>query len=254
MASAEDLDVVSVSTPADARPTVVEEILDRGPPEALLLEKPVGADRGAARRVHEAVEAAGVTTAVNHIRRFPPAYRNLIEDVRAGDLGRVHHARVLYGRGVVHNGVHALDLLRAMFGEPQSLEVLHGDRGDDPNLDLLLSFDGGTKAWFAGIPQGFFPFQVDLIGSEAHVTLDDQGHRLVRSEVLDTGSEHGFRKLDPDAETKETDLAWATRYALENLVACLESGDRPACTVEDGVRALDLALEALARHENAGDR
>lgn len=250
MATAEDLSLVSVATPADARPKAVASLLETDAPDAILLEKPLATGIPAARDLVERLDEAGTVSAVNHIRRFPPAYRSLIDAVRDGDLGDVHHARVLYGKGIRRNGVHALDLLRALFDDPDGMEVLGGDDASDPTLDLLLDFPGGTRARLAGVPhEDVFPFEVDLVTSEGRVTLDDQGHRLVRRPVLESEDDHGFRRYGTDGTTEPTDLEWATRYALDDLLEVAGSGREPVCTLEDGVRALELAREAIDRHE-----
>lgn len=57
----------------------------------VLVEKPLGADAGAAQAIIDAVRAAGVHGAVGHVERANPALREMRRRLRAGQLGRVFH-------------------------------------------------------------------------------------------------------------------------------------------------------------------
>ena len=55
-----------------------------------LIEKPLAADTGAARRLAEAFASAGLIGATGHIERYNPALQSLRRRLEAGDLGDIY--------------------------------------------------------------------------------------------------------------------------------------------------------------------
>ena len=237
-------DLVSICTSPSAHIGVLEEALEANVP-GVLLEKPVAALLEEAERALESVAGSRTRVAVNYIRRFPPAYRGAIRDISGGALGDIQHVGVLYTKGVVNNGTHVLDLLRALLGQPEEAEVV-GEAPDgeaDPTVSARVRFGGGVEAWVHGLSgDAYNVFDVDILGTDGRLFFTDLGHRLCRYSAEDTRSVHGFRQLQPEPEVVPTELASAVRFAVEDLVRSIETGTAPQCTLEDGYAALELAL------------
>ena len=91
------------------------------------------------RAIAQAYAAAGVPLIVNYTRRFVPAYQAV-----AGMTAMT--ATIRYAKGMRHNGTHAIDLCRMLFGE--CLEALPLARKtdfwpDDPTVSAFLRFARG---------------------------------------------------------------------------------------------------------------
>ena len=237
-------DLISICTPADDHAPVLRDIVEHGAVAAVLLEKPVAASLAAARELARDVSGSGIPVAVNYIRRFVPVYRQLVADIRSGGLGRMQHISGLYGKGIFNNGTHLLDLLRWMFGDPSTVTgtaIVSG--GCDPTMDLRITWEGGCDAWVRGTDsEAYNVFELDLVGTAGRVRLTDIGHRLERQGV--DGTSFGFRQLSAVADIQETGLQDAIPAAIANLIDCIERGAQPACTLDDGCAALDLATTA----------
>lgn len=257
MLAAERPDIVSVCTPPASHPAVLGESVRHGA-RGVLLEKPLAADLEGAKAILEVASSSPTTLAVNYIRRFPPVYRQAMADVREGRLGRIQHVGVLYTKGILNNGSHALDLLRAFFGEPASAEVVRGDPSGaaDPTLSARIGFADGLEAWLGGVDgEAYNVFDVDIVGTEGRIVFTDLGHMLHRYPVQDSRAEHGFRQLRAAAAAQPTELSSAVRYAVEDLVRSIETGVEPACTPNDAYAAMALSLrlseQATPRTEEA---
>jgi predicted dehydrogenase len=105
----------------------------------VLCEKPMALNAADARRMRDAVVAAGVKHMVSFNYRFAPAVRLAREIIQSGVLGRVHLVRTSYlqdhqadpaspypwvGRqsGVLLGlGSHCIDLVRFLIGEPRAV-------------------------------------------------------------------------------------------------------------------------------------
>ncbi|WP_166462842.1 Gfo/Idh/MocA family protein [Amycolatopsis acidicola] len=139
------LDVVSVCTPHPTHEAVVTEAAAHG--VQVLCEKPIAIDLGAAARMIEACERAGVTLGVLFQRRFWPASQRIRAAIDDGTLGEpvLGHASVLLhretsyytadawrgtwktdGGGVLMTqAVHNIDLLQWFMGDAVEVHCSH---------------------------------------------------------------------------------------------------------------------------------
>lgn len=113
MLAAEDLDAVSIATPAGLhRDHVLDAVDSRANPDAIWCEKPIATTVGRAEGMVTACERAGVELVVNHSRRFSTAFRTLHELLHDRDLiGELRSARVVSGGELLNVGTHYVDLL-----------------------------------------------------------------------------------------------------------------------------------------------
>ena len=133
-----DIDAVAICTPSGSHAALAVAALDAG--KHVLVEKPLDVTVEAARTVAEAQARSGRTVTVISQHRFDSASALVHEHVRAGRLGRITSAVacvawyrtqdyydsgkwrgswLLDGGGAVMNqGIHTLDLLIWLLGEP----------------------------------------------------------------------------------------------------------------------------------------
>lgn len=244
MLDEEHLDFLSICTPPESHLEMLGIALAHGV-RGVLLEKPLAADLASAESILSSVESGTMTVAVNYARRYPEVYRRAIADVRRGCIGRVQHVAVLYTKGILNNGSHALDLLRAFFGDPAWAEAVPGSGSGeaDPTLTARIGFPDGFEAWLGGMDANAYNlFDVDIIGTEGRIVFTDLGHVMHRYATVDTRSEHGFRQLQAAPDVSPTGLITAVGDAVENLVRCTETGVDPACTPRDAYEAMAWSL------------
>lgn len=238
-------DLLSVCAPPTEHVGILRLAIQAGV-KGVLLEKPIAPDLASARAAVSLVKSSETRVAINYTRRFPPAYRAAIEDVRSGAIGRVQHVHGIYTRGIVNNGSHMIDLLRAMLGDPVRADVLPGGCDldlADQSVAARLSFTDGVEAWLAAADGSAFNiFDLDILGTEGRIAFTDLGHLVQRFTIDDTLNEHGFKQLSPLPDPQPTHLADAVRYALGDLIDSIEAGREPLCTLADGYAALEIAL------------
>ena len=164
-ASPANTDVVfDVAVPADQVLPVLAALPDRA---TVLIQKPLGRDLAEAERIVALCRKKRLTAAVNFQLRFAPNMLLLQRALARGRLGRPVDVEVrtrtftpwsnwTFLRGIprmeiLYHSIHAVDLLRACFGEPVS--VLADARPDprfpgyaDTRLFALLEFPGGLRA------------------------------------------------------------------------------------------------------------
>lgn len=248
MLEREDLDLVSVCTPTVTHGQVLRDLLRSVRGYGILMEKPVAATPEEARQFLRWSADSSAVVAVNYGRRFCPVYQQAAQEIREGRLGRIQFVHAVYTNGLYNNGTHLLDLLRWMVGDPQALTPMERVKeGPDPTWSVRVVWPDGTAGWLQAVdPDAYTLFELDLVGTEGRYRFVDQGHWLERYRVEEATAEHGFRQLSADPAKERTDLDGSVRYALEDLIQAMERGRAPACTLEDGMAALELARRALS--------
>ena len=161
-------DVVVVATPPDSHLELCVRSLEAG--AHVICEKPFVADAAEAEQVLAAAATAGKQVAVNHEYREKPIFRAVQERLGSPGVGRlvftqivqlmdlapwdepVPWRRAMPNRTLFEGGVHLVDLMLMLHGEPPEAVYARRSSGLDPGRDadaihlLTLEFPGGRLA------------------------------------------------------------------------------------------------------------
>ena len=90
----EDVDLVSIVTPPATHLEMTLAALDAG--NAVLCEKPTAMSASEADLMRRRANATGQLALIDHELRFLPGRRRMRQMLRAGELGRIYHAKLMY--------------------------------------------------------------------------------------------------------------------------------------------------------------
>lgn len=264
--AATELDLVVVATPSGLHVGAALEALDAGC--HVLIEKPVDVDLPRARRLAEAADAArsrGLHAAVISQHRLDPASVAVDDAVRAGRLGRLTSAVAsvpwwrsdeyyasagwrgswaLDGGGALMNqGVHTLDLLIAVLGEPVRVtaEIArlahHGIEVEDTAVATIV-FAGGALAALHATTAAHPGGRTRLLVCGTAGTAVIEGDELVRLQLADDAP-----APEPGDPAEGLPLEWARGHARQylDLIDAIDGRRDPAVTVADAVLVLATA-------------
>ena len=228
-------DVISVATPTAICAALLYEVLELGP-RAVVAEKPLTATAAEGEAVVKAYRKAGIPLIVNYSRRFTPVWQRL----RGCDAMSV---AIRYGKGIRHNGTHAIDLCRMMFGECIDARPLARKNDfwpDDPTVSAFLGFERCPEVLLQGVDERAFTlFEVDIVAPAWRLIVDFDGRRARRFELReDAGIPPGKRLVE--FATEDTGAGSAMLNLMQNLRDIL-AGATPFCTGEDAVAAQRIA-------------
>lgn len=141
-------ELVVIAVGPNLQPALVENLLNLTHPLLILLEKPVACDLQQARALQGVCERhPQLQVAVNYIRRWLPSVQAWRHRLQSGELGRLLHGQLTYGKGLLSNGSHFVNLAEAWLG-PLRLGRVH-DRGmpcldfdRELSLELLVADHG----------------------------------------------------------------------------------------------------------------
>jgi predicted dehydrogenase len=244
---------------------------------AILLEKPISHDLSRIDELRRAVAEGGSRVLVGFQFRYHPTLNKAKELIAAGALGKVltvhahwgeylpnwhpwedyresYAARDDLGGGVIRTLTHPLDYLRYLLGEVESLWSFNGhvsplEMDVEDVAEIGLRFVSGA---IGGLHLNYVQrppvHRLEIVGTAGTLRWDNADGLLTLLQTSDAfggiypqpqpTAEH--RYAPPDGFERNQLFVAQTRHFLE--VAKGESD--PICSLEDGIRALELALAA----------
>lgn len=234
----------------------------------LLLEKPVSHNLEGLDELRRAVTAGGGQVLVGFQFRFHPGLQAVQALLNQGAVGRPLSARAHWGEylpgwhlwedyrqgysarpdlggGVVLTLSHPLDYLRSLFGDVQALWAFTSNRSDlnipvEDTAEIGLRFKNSVLSTVhLDYVQRPPAHHLDIIGERGTIRWDNS-----------TGDVHWFSAEDntwqsiPVPDGFERNQLFLSEMA--HFLDVIHGKARPVCTLEDGIRALELALAVHA--------
>jgi predicted dehydrogenase len=233
-------EVISLAVPVELR----AELLDRAlayRPRAVIAEKPLVLSSAEAERIMLSYERAAVPLIVNYTRRFMPFWQRL----RGGEAMTT---TIRYAKGVVHNGTHAIDLCRMLFGECLAAVTLSRKTdysAHDPTVSAFLRFERCPEVVLQSLDERCFTlFEVDIVRERSRSIVDTDGRRHRPFELQDgVGIPPGKRLIETRAE--DTGAA-ASMLNLMRHVHDVLDGAEPLCGGKEALAAQRIAERLIA--------
>ena len=248
-------DIVSICTPDETHFAIGMNVLEAEGVRGVICEKPLALDVCQARQMAQSASVHGVALQVNYSRRFDAAYQTLRCQIQKGCLGSIQAVSGYYGKGLLHNGSHWLDLLRFMFGEVRWVIGKPTDWafGDDPTCDVWFGMESGFTAFLHGTDSEMYTvFEMDILGSSGRVKISKTGRSLEYYEAQDSPVVAGYRELSDEPYLTVNAMSEAILGAVDNMALHLEEGAALACSDSDAVETLAL-VEAVRASALTGE-
>lgn len=268
----EDIDAVDIVLPTFLHYEVALAALELG--KHLLLEKPMALTQEHCRELMDTATAKGLTLAIGHELRLSSQWgriRSLIEEDAIGspqyalvelsrkpyrpgaDGWRSDIARV--GNWILEEPIHFFDLARwylSEHGNPVSVSgaanSIHADNQElQDNFSAILKWKGGAYAVVSQTLAAFEHHQtVKVTGTKGAIWAGWSG-ALDRTDRPTCFLKYFDGEIVHDLELeKQSGEIFELRSEIEMMVRCIQSGDSPVASAEDGYWSVAMCLAAQA--------
>lgn len=250
-----EVDAVSIAVPTRRHYEIAREFLDAG--VHVLLEKPIASTVDEARALVRLARERGVVFQIGHLERFNPAFMDLdgLEiDPRFIEAHRVapFKLRGIDADVVLDLMIHDIDLILDLVRSPLRSLAASGARVLTDALDMVnarLEFENGCVANVTSSRVSLkSERRMRLFQPEAYISIDFQKagltiHRIGEGEMYPgvpeiVREESSFENIDP------------LRGEIEAFLTSIREGAPVAVTGEDGLRALEIAMQISEQIES----
>lgn len=232
----------------------------------LFLEKPVSHTLAGLDKLDELAREKNLKVQTGFQFRFHPVFQRIKKRLEDGTIGRVvsahahwaeylpawhpwedyrtgYSARNDLGGGALLTLCHPFDYLRWMLGEVESVHAVGGQLSgletdvEDTALVSLRFSDGAVGSVYLDYVSLPSRHHLQIVGTEGRVEWDaDFGSARIYST-----RKQNIEAVSPGSFFDRNEMFRAEAAAF---LDCIRQGMAPACTLHDGIRALEIALKA----------
>lgn len=219
--SDDQFDVVSVCSSTGTHIPALWRLLDENV-RGVFVEKPLDCNAQQARSLGVRFNERGIPVAVNFMRRFDRELNLLRDQIRAGELGDLRSVTGWYGRGIVNNGSHLIDIVSFLTGSLPSVLWIgpHWNDGvsDDPTVTAVLVVKDIPFHMVGNVGRDYSRTEVELAFSNAVVALEQGGLKIRLRPVEEVVVPAGVRVIS-EGVWKTSGYGDAMLRALDELAA-----------------------------------
>ncbi len=162
-------DVVCIATPDAQHAEDLKDVLERSP-RAVLVEKPVTSRAEQAEALLALALERRIPVLVDYPRRWHSATAAIQQAIREDLLGAPRFASFVVSGGMIHNGVHLLDLFHGWWGGGWTVSCR--DRHGSVARLTLRGLQGDLEATFTEVPADcYHVLELHVYGTRAKLTL-----------------------------------------------------------------------------------
>ena len=275
--SRDDIRAVGVLVPLEFHAPIGVDVMNAG--KHLLLEKPMCRTLQEAELLRKAAEEAGVKVMMGLNKRWHRLVRRAREVISSGELGKVNLINLVYSSGqdldqvpawrkrrstgggnLIENGVHCYDLWRFLLQEEVSevYAVSSNEGSDDEPAVVTARTESGIL--LNTTLSDFMPGrnEMEIFGDRQVLSISQ--YRFEGFELTPKGTCSGdmanrmrrvtrfFRELPAGVSQYRYggDYTESFRAMWSHFLQAIQTGSPVSCTLDDGQRALEIMLAAIA--------
>ncbi|OGD63341.1 hypothetical protein A2160_02550 [Candidatus Beckwithbacteria bacterium RBG_13_42_9] len=241
------VDVAVVATPDEHHYEILEKI-SRFPVKLVLAEKPFVKNTTEAKEILRIYQKKKIPGVVNYTRRFVPEFAKIKESILKDKYGTFITGSGYYGKGIIHNGSHLIDLLGWLIGKVQSQQIIQtffDFNKDDPSVSAVLKLKENRPFFLQAINCRLFSiFELDLVFARKRIIIKDLGQTIEEYAVEKSKIYKGYQYLSNPKRIK-TSLFQSLYFTAENIYQFLTKGEKLKCTLRQGYETLKTCSDII---------
>lgn len=234
-------EIVSCCVPDPYHKEILEKVA-KYKPKLVITEKPLTVSMTEAKAIEQIYDHQ-IPILLNYSRRFLKEFQNLREKIK--QYGAFLKGVGYYGKGILHNGSHMIDLLRFLLESVECLEVLKPEIHDfngDISTDVRLQIQNGQFQMIAIDSRIATIFEMELFFEKARIRILDGGTRIELYQIKESGTYQGYYNYVLSS-CESVNYSNAMTGLMENAQRFLDGDQKLLCTLEDGIDVLQICTQ-----------
>jgi predicted dehydrogenase len=228
-------DLISICVPDEYHYDYLKQVAEFGP-RAVIAEKPLTIKYEDSLEIYELYLKKGIACNVNYARRFDSYLQNLRKDYKEGKLGKLINGYAIYGKGMLHNGSHVIDLIHWFFGGTKKYRILNRRidySEDDPSVDVWLQTEEAESFHLLSADESKYTiFEIVFFFEKLKVELLRGGLIAFETAPCEDDLFTGYTDLIERRE-KKTFFDKTSKYLIQNAVDSLLGKKKLICPIKD---------------------
>jgi predicted dehydrogenase len=246
--SLNDTDVVVCAVPDDYHYDILK-LISKYKIKMVLAEKPITKTLLQAKEIMKLYKKNNINIVVNYSRRFIPEFLELKKIIeKSGELlGGIGY----YGKGLVHNGSHMLDLINLLVGKTDGFKVKSKSNdffNNDPSISADLKINNSIISLTAIDCTLVTIFELELLFEKRRIRILNGG---IKVEIYVVGDSIDFEGEKNYIIDKVMDIDYST--ALINIYdyidKVLKGIIKEECNIMNAYELLEICTEMRDGHE-----
>ena len=250
-------DVAVISTGPNWRYEILKKLKVK---KGIILEKPIGKNIEDSKKILGICKKLGVLVQVNLLRRADNT--KFLKKKKIIDfLGKIQFINVVYGNGILNNGIHVIDYLRSLLGEVISVQSLSDlkkfdlkKNSDDFNITCKINFKNNIIATMHPINFNLYrDIIIDFWGEKGRIEIFQEG-LFFRKSII--GQHRAIEKhkeiLIDKAKVFKTSLGTGYYDIYQNLYNAISKKEKLVSPLENALKN-EIVIYSIIRsasHKN----
>ena len=230
--------LVIIAVPTQYHFTILNQVLEKSEPRAVLCEKPLSYNLDKANSMVELCYEKNVSLYVNYMRRSDPAVIEIKRRLDTNEIVTPIKGIAWYSKGFQHNGSHFFNLLEFWLGPFKSAEVLNSGRlweNLDPEPDVRLVFSRGIVVMLAAWEEKFSHYGIELLGKNGRLRYEKGGKVIEWQGLQDDRDFDGYTTLNEKPDIINSGVERYQWHVADQLALAFNGTNHHLCS---GVEAL----------------
>lgn len=218
----EAIDLLFIASPTPYHMQALELGLKTPSIEAIVCEKPIVSTQRELETITPLLRESDKKVLIHLMRRYDPSFITLANQLASKQWGEVLGFQGVFTKGLLHNGVHMLSLLRHFFGAIKTIKPISLKRLSDDvsgNFDVHLEMAHGQLSCYDAL--GYSAFELSIWCEHGKIEIKEGGSKIDTYVKKPSPLYEGYFSLEHEATLPNT----LNTYALNSLEFLLQNDD-----------------------------
>ncbi len=207
----EAIDILNICTPTSIRYSLIKKAVENKV-KVIICEKPLANTVEEGEKIKALIEQSDTQLIVNYSRRWDVIIQKIKSLIQTKQIGEIQHISAIYGKGLLNNGSHLINLFQFFFGNNYTVEytkIVSDDmpeKGKTMHAVLHGHWNNQTFPIFlkAVNHQMFSLFEIDIVGTEKRIKISESGLTIEFQQVIEDTRFKGYKALQKEKISKDS--------------------------------------------------